>query len=175
MNRLFAQGKIDYHRARFSNPFPEPMAFLRFLASCGFFLALLMSASRSEAAFLFCNQTGVGIEAAFGHRDEGVWVSEGWWQIQPGQCSRVYNKPLSRRFYFYYARALEPTAKEAKNGRDPMVWAGKYSFCTDRKAFRIEGDGRCEERRYQTKGFQEVDVGVRQKDYTLTFRARDDY
>lgn len=135
-----------------------------FLACLG---SLTLLPETSWAAFLFCNQTKSVIEAAFGHRDTGVWVSEGWWQIQPGQCARVYNKPLSQRFYFYYARALTIPAKD---GPGVMTWSGKYAFCTDAKAFRVEGDSRCEERGYKMQGFQDVDVGVRQKNYTLTFQ-----
>lgn len=121
----------------------------------------------AHAAFLFCNQTKSVIEAAFGHRDEGVWVSEGWWQLQPGQCARVYNKPLSQRFYFYYARAL---TLPGKDGKGVMTWSGKHTFCTDTKAFKVEGDNNCEGRGYRAQGFQDVDVGVRQKTYTLTFQ-----
>ncbi|MFA6280253.1 MAG: DUF1036 domain-containing protein [Bdellovibrionales bacterium] len=145
------------------------MAFVRSVLFLAVLLLSVALSSAAQAAFLFCNQTGVAIEAAFGHREENIWISEGWWQIQPGQCSRVYNKPLSQRFYFYYAHAL---AAPSKNGKEPMVWAGKYSFCADTKAFRAEGDD-CAAQHYQTKGFQEVDVGVRQKDYTLTFRGED--
>lgn len=129
--------------------------------------AFFCSASSAQAAFLFCNETETAIEAAFGTRDDGRWISEGWWQIQPGQCARVLSKPLTQRFYFYYARAL---ALPGKDGKPPMVWSGKYSFCTDSKAFKIEGDSKCEERGYRKQGFQDIDVGPRQKDYTLTFR-----
>jgi len=128
------------------------------------------AASPAHAAFLFCNKTKSVIEAAFGHRDDGVWMSEGWWQIQPGQCSRVYSKALTQRFYFYYARAL---TLPSKDGKGQMIWSGKYAFCTDNKAFRIEGDGNCEARNYRMQGFQDVDVGVRRKDYTLTFQESD--
>jgi len=119
------------------------------------------------AAFLFCNDTKAVVEAAFGSREEGVWLSEGWWQIQPGQCARVMNKPLTQRFYFYYARSLSLPSKDNK---EPMIWSGKYAFCTDNKAFRIEGDSNCEPRGYRQQGFQDVDVGLRQKTYTLTFK-----
>lgn len=133
------------------------------LALCG----ILCVPEQAQAAFLFCNQTKSVIEAAFGHRDDVVWVSEGWWQLQPGQCARVYNKPLTQRFYFYYARALTLSSRD---GKGPLVWSGKYAFCTDSKAFKAEGDSNCEARGYRMQGFQDVDVGVRQKDYTLTFQ-----
>ncbi len=140
---------------------------VRPLFSLVLFGAMTCGPLPASAAFLFCNQTKAVVEAAFGSREGGTWISEGWWQIQPGQCARVMNKPLSQRFYFYYARELSVSGK---NASAPMIWSGKYGFCTDSKAFKIEGDAGCEERGYRRQGFQDVDVGLRQKDYTLTFR-----
>jgi len=119
----------------------------------------------------FCNKTSTAIEAAVGYRlatkDAGDnFVSEGWWRIEPGQCSRVYSNPLLQRFYFYYAHAMEATKKDAK----PTEWSGKYIFCTDNKAFRVEGDEDCESRGYKSTGFQELDLGKALRDYTLDFR-----
>jgi len=125
--------------------------------------------SPARAAFLFCNQTSSVIEAAFGHRDQGVWTSQGWWKIQPGQCARAYNKPLLQRFFFYYARALTLTSHKGKGSR---VWGGKYPFCVDDKAFKIKGDDDCDKRHFRSQGFHEIDVGVRQEDYTLTFESK---
>ena len=140
-----------------------------FGAVCGMVLvgAAVFAPARAEAALLFCNQTKSMIEAALGRRHENGWTSEGWWQIQPGQCSRVYNKPLTQRFFFYYARAL---TLKAKDGDGVMTWSGKYAFCIDNKAFKIDGDSGCEARGYRQQGFQDVDVGNQQKSYTLTFR-----
>ena len=129
------------------------------------FLIFMMGGSvPAKAAFLYCNKTQWAIEASFGYRENGVWVSQGWWQIQPEQCARVSNKPIAQRFYFYYARALM-----MKDEKRVKVWGGKYQFCVDNKAFKIEGDGKCEERNYKTEGFREIDVGGKQSDYTLTF------
>ncbi|MGE4351294.1 MAG: DUF1036 domain-containing protein [Bdellovibrionales bacterium] len=143
------------------------MFFFRFMFLSAVLCGFLCMPRPAWAAFLFCNQTKSVIEAAFGHHDEGKWVSEGWWQLQPGQCARVYNKPLTQRFYFYYARAL---TLPSKDGNGTMTWSGKYAFCVDSKAFRAEGDSHCEERGFKTQGFQDVDVGIRQKNYTLTFQ-----
>jgi uncharacterized membrane protein len=138
-------------------------------------LALLLwpwAPSQAHAALVFCNRTQQPIEAALGYRDQGegdagdTWISEGWWRIEPGQCSRVYGQPLKERFYFYYATALSATTPEQK----PFAWAGKYQFCTDIKAFRVEGDGDCEGRGYRARGFQQIDLGPNTRDYTLDFR-----
>lgn len=138
----------------------------RFLAAVFVLVFGALFAAPARAAFLFCNHTQTPLEAAFGYREQIVWLSEGWWQIQPGQCARVFSRPLTQRFYFYFARVL---TLPASDGKPPMTWGGKYRFCTDNKAFKIEGDSDCELRGYQEKGFQEVDIGPNKRDYTLTF------
>lgn len=122
------------------------------------------------AALSFCNKTSGPVEAAVGYRSESrdrteKWVSEGWWRIEPGQCARVYAGPLSQRFYFYHAQALTEETKDSS----PTVWSGKYVFCTDNKAFRVEGDVDCLSRKYRPTGFREIDVGTKTRDYTLDF------
>ncbi len=126
----------------------------------------------ANAALVFCNRTQQPIEAALGRRETNedssgdLWISEGWWRIEPGQCSRVYGQPLKERFYFYYATVL-PTGAP---GEKPFRWEGKYRFCTDSKAFRVEGDGDCESRNYRQTGFQQIDLGPNARDYTLDFK-----
>lgn len=135
------------------------------------FISALSAPRPAIAAMSFCNRSATAIEAALGYRyatkESGDnFVSEGWWRIEPGQCSRVYSQPLLQRFYFYYAHALAPSKKDAP----PTEWSGKYVFCTDNKAFRIEGDGDCESRNYKSTGFQELDLGQALRDYTLDFK-----
>lgn len=138
------------------------------------FLAILAGfAPAAHAAMVFCNRTQGGIEVALGYRgtvddDKIDWISEGWWRIEPGQCSRVYGKSLTQRFYYYYAISLASTTPD----KSPTVWKGKYQFCTDTKAFKAEGDTNCDSRGYQLRGFQEMDVGVNTRDYTLDFHDR---
>jgi uncharacterized membrane protein len=129
----------------------------------------MASIHEAKAAMVFCNRTLTPIEAALGYREEENWVSEGWWQIEPGQCARVFGRPFTQRFYFYYGTALATTGKD----KPPFVWSGKYEFCTDTKAFRVEGDGNCEAQGYQTRGFQQIDLGSNTRDYTLDFKDND--
>ena len=156
-------------------PFLRPsQRFSRQLSKIGLLALLLwlLAPSHARAALVFCNRTQQPIEAALGYRDQGAndtldtWISEGWWRIEPGQCSRVYGQQLKERFYFYYATALSANSPE----QTPFVWAGKYQFCTDIKAFRVEGDGDCEGRGYHARGFQQIDLGPNTRDYTLDFR-----
>ena len=127
-------------------------------------LALLPQPAR--AAMVFCNHTGAALDAALCYRDQDDWVSEGWWRIEPGQCARVFGKPLAQRFYFYYGVSLAPHP----DSRPPLTWVGKYEFCTDTKAFHATGDEDCESRNLRTQGFREIDIGTNVRDYTLDFK-----
>ncbi|MGE3624023.1 MAG: DUF1036 domain-containing protein [Bdellovibrionales bacterium] len=120
----------------------------------------------AQAAMEFCNRTKAPIEAALGYRERVEWVSEGWWRIEPGKCARVFGRPLTQRFYFYYAKSLAAPMPD----KVPLVWAGKYELCIDTKAFRIQGDQNCEIRKFITQGFQEIDIGSSTRDYTLDFK-----
>ncbi len=122
--------------------------------------------SPAMAAMAYCNRTQTPIEAAFGHRETLDWISDGWWQLQPGECLRVFSKPLTDRFYFYFARALSTEVPD----KPPFTWAGKYIFCINAKPFHIEGDGTCEARGYVSQGFAEIDIGANVRDYTLDFK-----
>ena len=140
-------------------------------AALVFALGVTGNSCTAYAAMSFCNRTSGAIEAALGYRGDDMeksenWVSEGWWRIEPGQCARVFSQPLSQRFYFYYGRALTKAMKDSP----PMVWSGKYIFCTDNKAFRVEGDSDCAARKYQSTGFQQIDLGGIVHEYTLEFK-----
>ena len=142
--------------------------FFRFSLCLAIFVA---ATSPSYAAMSFCNRTNNAVEAALGYRTNAEeaadnFVSEGWWRIEPGQCARVYGQPLTQRFYFYYAHALTQSTPDTP----PTIWAGKYVFCTDDKAFKIDGDNDCTTRNYQATGFQELDLGTNVRDYTLDFK-----
>lgn len=127
---------------------------------------LLFLPAHAEASMVFCNRTQNPIEAAVGYRAAIDWVSEGWWRIEPDQCSRVIGQALTQRFYFYYAKSLGQPGKNKSN----FIWGGKYQFCVDAKAFKFEGDGDCESKGFITKGFNEIDIGSRAKDYSLDFK-----
>jgi uncharacterized membrane protein len=149
-----------------------PCTIVSFTLSLATFLAVFTCFTQgAQAALVFCNRTQQPLEAAIGYRgtlgDQAEdWISEGWWRIEPGQCARVYNEPLKERFYFDYAVALSSPGRN----KAPYSWTGKYPFCADTKAFRVEGDGDCESRGYQTKSFQQIDVGPNAHDYKLDFK-----
>ena len=40
----------------------------------------------ASAELKFCNKTGKEQVVAIGYKEDGIWVSEGWWRIPIGEC-----------------------------------------------------------------------------------------
>ena len=118
-------------------------------------LALLLLATPSEAALNVCNKTAHAVKLALGRFDGAVWSSEGWWTLQPRQCSAIVTGRLLARYYYIYA------TDGGAGG-----WTGSRAFCVvaDEK-FLIPGRQDCAGRGYERKGFFEVDTG-QATDYT---------
>jgi len=112
-------------------------------------LALVMACGPAEAKYRICNKSDSSVSAAFGYKQDGDWVSEGWWNIEPGKCATVYSKDLTEQYYYFYAESDD----------DSGNWSGKVNFCTIQKEFTIVGNTNCKGRGYGVKGFREVDVG----------------
>ena len=48
---------------------------------------MVFLAAPAFADFEICNETASKAFASIGYKDGDDWVSEGWWTIQPGDCS----------------------------------------------------------------------------------------
>ncbi|MBO6813255.1 MAG: DUF1036 domain-containing protein [Rhizobiaceae bacterium] len=105
----------------------------------------------ARADFRICNDTKSLVGAALGYREEGTWVSEGWFQLPPETCSSLIEGDLSSRFYYIYA-------EDADNGGQ---WRGDVFLCTQEREFRIEGVQDCFKRGLVKTGFFEIDTGNR--------------
>lgn len=111
-------------------------------------LILCVVASPAMADLNFCNETSERASVAIGYNDGGVWTSEGWWRVEPGQCRAVVKGDLSKRFYYWRATSSSGAVAE-----------GEYSFCTEANAFTIAGDEDCEARGYRREKFHEAEIG----------------
>lgn len=109
------------------------------------------------AGLTICNETGERRSVAIGYKEDGRWVSEGWWNVSPGACSTVVGDDLTQRYYYYLASS--PSGEF--EGQD-------YLFCTQREPFTIIGDEDCEARGLTTGNFREIDTGPKARDFTLT-------
>ncbi|MFZ2868627.1 DUF1036 domain-containing protein [Zavarzinia sp.] len=115
------------------------------------------------AEYKVCNKTTKTTSVAVGYYDDktpdgvenGVWVSEGWWNVEPGKCATPITGPLKVRYVYVYAE--HP---------DGSGWAGENPFCVKDAEFTIRGNENCERRGFSSKQFSEVDTGAESKSYT---------
>ena len=114
----------------------------------GLGFAVLAPAAPAKADFRFCNGTASRVGVAIGYKDDDEWVTEGWWNIEPGDCRSVLVGPLASRYYYVHAVDYDQGGE----------WNGEALMCTRNTSFTIRGVGRCEQRGYTSSGFYEVDT-----------------
>ncbi len=124
-------------------------------------LALPFFAEPAHAQFRVCNKTPAPISVALAFETTQDVVSQGWWTVDPDNCTVLINTPLDKRYYYHYV--LSNALK--------VEWRGTYEFCTSGDPqFRITGSQNCESRSYTTTGFRQTDIGT-SNEYTLNVRT----
>ncbi len=114
-------------------------------------------ANPAQAELQICNETEYTQSVSIGYKGDEDWTSEGWWNIEPGDCATPVQGDLKNRFYYYRAEI---------DGGD---FAGQgYSFCTDPSEYTIVGDTDCEARGYETEDFREIDTGETATEFVFT-------
>jgi uncharacterized membrane protein len=100
--------------------------------------------------FKFKNETNKKICLAFGYPippySSPIWVSEGWWNIDPGVTAIVYAEKLDSRYYYFYA--YDATGN----------WGGDTVFNVSDNAFKLKRPSECINT-YNTKLFRQIDTG----------------
>lgn len=120
-------------------------------------IAALFFAASAEAGLEVCNETAAVQSVSIAYQGTNGWVSEGWWNVDPGACLLPLAGDLQNRYYYYRAEV------------DAGDFDGEgYLFCTTPEAYTIEGDTNCEARGYDTEDFREIDTGPTATHYTLT-------
>ncbi len=130
-----------------------------FRAILAFGLAAIWGGA-GQAALKFCNDTEFVQAVSIGYQGDDDWTSEGWWNVQPGECATAIAGDLKSRFYYYRAEV---------DGGD--FDGENYFFCTDPKVYTIVGDADCEGRGYDRERFREIDVGQGITDFTMRMVA----
>lgn len=134
------------------------MKFLRMTLACAWAFTVPQIAA---AGLEVCNATDVTQSIAIGYKSGEIWISEGWWNADPGKCVQPVTGNLKNRYY--YVRALA-------DGYE--FQAEDYSFCVTQKEFTIEGDTECEARGYTKSQFIEIDTGETATHYTKAITSR---
>lgn len=117
--------------------------------------ALIEDANAREAklGFFYCNKTDDPVWAAIAEPDEGeVYLSKGWWKLDPGACSKILKGELQHDHYYVYG-AIEKAGNEAK------LTEGDKSFCVNAVMFSSRTDLSCADQDLDETSFRRVDVG----------------
>ncbi len=108
------------------------------------------------AGLTVCNDSALRQSVAIGYEAPGgIWTSEGWWGLNPGECKTVMTETLGRQYFYYRATV--------KGGG----FDGPFSFCSQGDPFTIQGDKDCVARGYESTRFRKVDTG-NAENFTLT-------
>lgn len=113
------------------------------------FGASVIGASPAAASLQICNKTPSKVGIAVGYKDDKGWVTEGWWNLVPGDCETLVDGPLRARYYYIHGVDYD------RGGE----WGGQFFMCTQAKVFTIRDTNDCVTRGYERTGFFEIDTG----------------
>lgn len=116
-----------------------------------------LCASPALAGLEICNATGQDQSIAIGHMVDGIWTSEGWWNIEDGDCATPIEDDLLNRYYYYRA--------EVKDG---VFQDQGYVFCISDRVFTVSGQDGCKARGFESAGFALIDTGETATHFELT-------
>jgi uncharacterized membrane protein len=123
-------------------------------------LGLFVAPGIARAGLEICNDTQARQTVAIGYKQGDDWVSEGWWNIDPGACSTPVSGDLKNRYYYYLSKS---------SGWEFMD--GNIAFCTESDVFTIVGDQDCAQRGYEKSLFRKIDTGKTARQFTHNLAA----
>lgn len=117
---------------------------------------LVLAATAAEAELTFCNRTDAKAQVAIAYSDGGIWVSEGWWGIDPAACKPVLTGKLVQRHYYY-----------TLSGPGDFPGEG-YAFCVSAEPFTLRGaDGDCAALGGEPRAFGHIDTGATAESFSF--------
>jgi uncharacterized membrane protein len=98
-------------------------------------LLTIVCTSVAHAGLFFCNNSGQEIAVAVGWREDGVWLSKGWYRIKSRECGAALLGVLKNQRYYYFAESIGGN----------LEWSGKGEsnagfFCTVQNRFFFRND-----------------------------------
>ena len=109
----------------------------------------------AHAGLEVCNDTSADQTVAIGYKSGDDWVSEGWWNIDAGDCKTLVGGDLKQRYYYYLSKS---------SGWD--FDDENIVFCTTPEVFTITGDEDCAARGYEKGHYRKIDTGKTAKEFT---------
>ena len=136
---------------------------MRHFISIGIFVAVIagiaaITSAPASADFQVCNESGEHISVAIAYYDSSTdsMVSEGWWNMDSGNCKATISGNLDDKYYYLYAES------------DQHTWTGSHDMCLnpEHKFTLFDVDTSCD---YTWEKFFQVDTGDAES-YTHTIR-----
>lgn len=122
----------------------------------------LMIASPAKASLEFCNKSNKGtVSITVAYPDgKGSWTTEGWFNLEPGECDNAIEGDLTNRYYYYFAET-----------ESDYSWEGDNQFCVSDKKFTFtNAEKQCKGSNSRWANFRELDTGKDTTSYSLDLR-----
>ncbi|EKQ68074.1 putative integral membrane protein [Leptolyngbyaceae cyanobacterium JSC-12] len=107
----------------------------------------------------FCNRSKQGkLYVAIAYPvEDNQWKTQGWLQLNEGECDTIIQGTLTNRYYYYLA--------ESDNGHS---WKGTHKFCVSDTSFVFAvADKECQGTAVRWAGFRELDTGKNARNFML--------
>lgn len=122
---------------------------------------LLLTSTASWVGSKVCNKSSEKVSVSIGYKsgDYG-WTSEGWWSVEPGDCTRTVNGDLDQRYYYVCAAGDNGGLWAAHKGEQDggVFCVAKQKFTFHNRDFSKGDTIDCEAGDQLSKQFSEVDT-----------------
>jgi len=109
-----------------------------------------LTPQRAEAKYSICNETSYVLEAATGLTEGANTITQGWFQILPGQCKVALKEDLRQDNYFLFARTISLYDQILKR------FSGGRKLCISTSDFLIKGADKCTDPAQTYENFIEI-------------------
>lgn len=116
-------------------------------------------AAPAHANLEVCNKSNQGkTYIAVAYPDgKGGWTTEGWLNLEEGECGNLIQGKLTNRYYYYFAET-----------EGDSVWKGDNRFCVSSNKFTFaRADKQCKGANSRWEEFRELDTGKETDNFTL--------
>lgn len=110
----------------------------------------------AKLGFFYCNKAASEVWAAIGFPGEGdSYKSQGWWQLDPGQCVKVIKGELAHDHYYVYGIL----ASTLEGQQDRVLGGGKKPLCINDVMFDEDTTLSCADQDLDAANFKRVEIG----------------
>jgi uncharacterized membrane protein len=120
-------------------------------------LRALMAAARDHQSAIgvdVCNGSRATIWIALAMKEEGRWLSRGWWRAAPDECTRPLNEPLPGTETHIFA--LQDDGEGGDRWMRSLSTGSPAQFCIAESRFEAIGNEMCVEQGYSIATFRPV-------------------